>query len=188
MLPEWQDELVCLPPPSGKGAGPPPSALHRPCGVGPDGLTGVPIQVARRRGPACRGPSAATRCTAVHHSPLLKRERQCTGQSCNGHRPTSTRLGSCVCIRLSGRGGGGGAGTCFNFHSGSGGGTPPPWTPSPPHPSAQVHLKTWVLGRFFSHGKKILGAFGACHTLFTYCSMCAPYTLFSRLPCPNARC
>ena len=53
---------------------------------------------------------------------------------------------------------------------------------SPPPPSAQVHPKTWVLGTFFSHGKKIFGAFGACHTLCTYCSMCAPYTLFSRLP------
>ena len=44
--------------------------------------------------------------------------------------------------------------TCFNFHSGRGGGGAPPWTPSPPPPSAQVHLKTWVLGTFFSHGKK----------------------------------
>ena len=68
--------------------------------------------------------------------------------------------------------------------------TPPPvpWTPSPSPPSAQVHPKTWVLGTFFSHGKKIFAAFGACHTLCTYCSMCAPYTLLSRLPCPNARC
>ena len=43
----------------------------------------------------------------------------------------------------------------------AGGGTPSPgpppplpWTPSPPPPSAQVHPKTWVLGTFFSHGKK----------------------------------
>ena len=57
---------------------------------------------------------------------------------------------------------GGGAGTCFNFHSDGGGGTPPPgpppplpWTPSPPPPSAQVQLKTWVLGTFFGHGEKI---------------------------------
>ena len=74
-----------------------------------------------------------------------------------------------------------GAGTCFDFHSGRGGGAPPwtpyplPWTPSPPPP-------------FFSHGKKNFGVFAACHTLCTYCSVCAPYTLFSRLPCPNARC
>ena len=34
------------------------------------------------------------------------------------------------------------------------GGTPPHWTPSPPPASAQVHPKTWVLGTFFSHGKK----------------------------------
>ena len=33
---------------------------------------------------------------------------------------------------------------------GTHGGTPPPWTPSPPPPSAQVHPKTWVLGTFFS--------------------------------------
>ena len=65
---------------------------------------------------------------------------------------------------------------------------PLPWTPSPPPPSAQVYPKTWVLGTFFSHGKKTFGAFGACHTLCIYWSMCAPYTLFSRLPCPNARC
>ena len=39
--------------------------------------------------------------------------------------------------------------TCFNF--GGGGGLPL----GPPPPSAQVHLKTWVLGTFFSHGKKI---------------------------------
>ena len=43
-------------------------------------------------------------------------------------------------------------GTCFNFHSGRGGGLPP--DPLPPSPSAQVHPKTWVLGTFFSHGKK----------------------------------
>ena len=36
-----------------------------------------------------------------------------------------------------------------------GGGTPPPWTPSPPPPSAQVQLKTWVLGTFFGDGEKI---------------------------------
>ena len=74
--------------------------------------------------------------------------------------------------------------------AGGGGSLPPgppsplPWTPSPLPPSAQMHPKTWGLGTFFSHGKKIFGAFGACHTLCTYCSMCAPYTLFSRLPCP----
>ena len=33
-----------------------------------------------------------------------------------------------------------------------------------------MHLKTWVLGSFFSHGKKISGAFGACHILCTCCS------------------
>ena len=65
-------------------------------------------------------------------------------------------------------GGGGGRrippppGTCFNFHSDGGGGPLPPgpppplpWTPSPPPPSAQVQLKTWVLGTFFGDGEKI---------------------------------
>ena len=61
--------------------------------------------------------------------------------------------GKCI-IQSPGGGGGGGAGTCFNFHS-DGGGTPPPWTPSPPPPSAQVQLKTWVLGTFFRDGEKI---------------------------------
>ena len=56
-------------------------------------------------------------------------------------------------------------------------GGPPPWTPSPPPPSAQVPLKTWVLGTFFRHGEKILGAFGACHILCTCCSTCPPYAL-----------
>ena len=31
-----------------------------------------------------------------------------------------------------------------------------PLSPSPPPPSAQVHPKTWVLGTFFSRGKKFL--------------------------------
>ena len=63
--------------------------------------------------------------------------------------------------------------TCFNFHSGRGGTPPPldPLPPSPPPPPAQVHPKTWVLGTCFSHGKEFFGAFGACHTLCTYCSM-----------------
>ena len=93
-----------------------------------------------------------------------------------------------------GGGGGGGQGLALIFIP-AGGGTPPPWTaspppldPLPPPPSAQVHPKTWVLGTVFGHGKKNFGAFGACHTLCTYCSVCAPFTLFSRLPCPNARC
>ena len=64
--------------------------------------------------------------------------------------------------------------------------SPVGWGGGPPPPSAHVHPKTWVLGTFFSHGKKIFGAFSACHTLCTYCSMCAPSALFSRLPCPNA--
>ena len=52
-------------------------------------------------------------------------------------------------------------GTCFNFHSDGGGGASPrdplplPWTPSPLLPSAQVQLKTWVLGTFFGDGEKI---------------------------------
>ena len=74
------------------------------------------------------------------------------------------------------------------------GGGASPWTPSPPSldppppPSAQVHLKTWVLGFFFNHGKQIFGAFGTCCILCTCCSTCAPYTLSCRPPCPNARC
>ena len=32
---------------------------------------------------------------------------------------------------------------------------PPPWTPSPSPPSAQVQLKTWVLGTFCGDGEKI---------------------------------
>ena len=70
----------------------------------------------------------------------------------------------------------------------AGGGDASPPDPSPPPLSAQMHPKTWVLGTFFSHGEKIFGAFGACHTLCTYCSMCAPSPLLSRLPCPNPRC
>ena len=90
-----------------------------------------------------------------------------------------------------GGGGGGGQGLALIFIPAEGRGlhpgppTPLPWTPSPPPPSTQVHLKTWVLGTFFGHGEKFFSAFGTCHTLCTYCSMCAPYTLFSRLPCPN---
>ena len=54
----------------------------------------------------------------------------------------------------------GGAGCCFNFHSGRGGGPLPPrppsslpWTPSPPPPSALIHLRIRVLGRFFRLGQ-----------------------------------
>ena len=64
----------------------------------------------------------------------------------------------------------------------TGGRTPPPWTPSPPPPSAQVQLKTGVLGTFFGDGKKFLGAFGARHSLFTYCFMCTLRSLSCRLP------
>ena len=69
--------------------------------------------------------------------------------------------------------GGGGAGTCFNFHSfrGGGGGLPP--DPLPPPPSAQVHLKTWVLGTFLSHGKKC----SAPSTHAIYCVRVAPRVL-----------
>ena len=47
-------------------------------------------------------------------------------------------------------------GRCFNFHSGRAGGPLPPgpppslpWTPSPPPPSALIHLSIRVLGIFF---------------------------------------
>ena len=83
-------------------------------------------------------------------------------------------VGGCPNTCTPGGGGGGGQGFALIFiPAGGGGGSPPP----PPPPSAQVHLKTWVLGIFFSHGKKIFGAFGACHILCTCCSTCAPYTL-----------
>ena len=62
---------------------------------------------------------------------------------------------------------GGGGGTCFDFHSGSRGSSPPP-------PSAQVHLKTWVLGTFFSHGKNF---FGACSVFFRRLQR-MPYTVY----------
>ena len=43
-------------------------------------------------------------------------------------------------------------GRCFNVHSGRGGGAPP-WTPSPPPPSALIHLRIRVLGTFFRLGQ-----------------------------------
>ena len=40
---------------------------------------------------------------------------------------------------------------------------------------------------FLVMGKQIL--LPSAHAILcTYCSMCAPYNLFSRLLCPNARC
>ena len=90
--------------------------------------------------------------------------------------------------------GGGGGGTCFNFHSGKGG-DPSPLDPIPPSPGPPPPLPPQLkctrepgVWEHFLVWEKIFGAFGACHTLCAYCSMCAPYTLFSRLPCPNARC
>ena len=64
-------------------------------------------------------------------------------------------------------------GTCFNFHSDRGGDPPP----SPPPPSAQVHPKTWVLGTFFSHGKK----FSAPSAHAIHCVHIAPCVL--HIPC-----
>ena len=80
--------------------------------------------------------------------------------------------------------GGGWAGTCFNFHSSRGGGPLPPGPPPPLPPQLKCTRKPG----FWEHFLNFFGAFGACHTLCAYCFMCAPYTLFSRLPCPNARC
>ena len=51
--------------------------------------------------------------------------------------------------------GGGGQGLALIFIPRGGGPPPLPWTPSPPPPSAQVQLKTWVLGTFFGDGEKI---------------------------------
>ena len=81
-----------------------------------------------------------------------------------------------------GTGGGGGGGRDllqFSFRKG-GGGDPPPWTPyppPPPPPSAQVHLKTWVLGTYFSHVKKISAPLA--HAI--YCVRVAPCVL--HIPC-----
>ena len=101
--------------------------------------------------------------------------------------------GSLVWTTRSGLGGGGGAGTCLNFHSDGGGGgplppgplppSPPPLDPLPPSPlssSAAENLGFWEL--FLVTGKKFLGAFGARHTLFTYCFMCTLRSLSCRLP------
>ena len=60
-------------------------------------------------------------------------------------------------------------GTCFNFHSGRGGGGAPP--------SAQVHLKIWVLGPFFSRGKNF--SVPLAHAI--YCVRVAPGVL--HMPC-----
>ena len=79
----------------------------------------------------------------------------------------------CVC-------GGGGAGTCFNFHSGRGG--DPPLDPLPPSPLSSSAAENLGFGNLFSHGKKF---FGACHTLCTYCSMCAPYYLVFQTAMPQ---
>ena len=76
--------------------------------------------------------------------------------------------------------GGGGQGLALIFIPAGGGALPP--APPPPPPSAQVHPKTRVLGTCFSYGKFF---FGACHTLCTYCSMCAPYTLFPDYHAPT---
>ena len=101
----------------------------------------------------------------------------CNRWICGGRLPAARRGGAPQGLAL-----------IFIPAGGGGGGSPlDPLPPSPP-PSAQVHLKTWGLGTFFSHGKKIFSAFGACHLLCTCCSTCAPYTLSCRPPCPNADC
>ena len=55
----------------------------------------------------------------------------------------------------------------------AGRGTPSPWTPSPPPPSAQVHLKTWVLGTFFSHGKNFRRLRRMPYTVYILLHVCS---------------
>ena len=57
----------------------------------------------------------------------------------------------------------------------TGGGGGGAWTPSPPPPSAQVQLKTWVLGTFFGDGEKISRRLRRTHCLLiVLCVLCVP--------------
>ena len=60
----------------------------------------------------------------------------------------------------------------------AGGGTPPPWIPSPPPPSAQVHPKTWVLGTFFIMGKVFWRLRHMPYTVFILLHVCSISLVF----------